>query len=79
MARIDQWLNEARTLHQHGRMGEAAGLYRKILDVSPDHVEAIFSLATFHAQCGDTAAAMKRRAMRCSAWTSAATFSSWFT
>ncbi|HEX9755832.1 MAG TPA: tetratricopeptide repeat protein [Gemmatimonadales bacterium] len=58
MTGIDQWLKEARGLHQSGRMGEAAGLYRKILEVSPDHVEAIFLLATLHAQCGDTAAAI---------------------
>ena len=45
-------MQEAKSLHQAGRLAEAADLYRKILSTSPAHFAALYGLAMARAQNG---------------------------
>ena len=48
----DALLQNAISLHQAGRLAEAARLYQQILRGNPRHIEALYSLAMIHFQNG---------------------------
>lgn len=54
---IDSCLKRARTLHEQGNLTLAASMYREILAISPDRVDALFLLGTACLQLGDYAQA----------------------
>lgn len=45
-------LDQARAHHRAGRLAEAQALYRKVLDVQPGNVEALYALAVLAQQAG---------------------------
>ncbi|MDX1432150.1 MAG: putative 2OG-Fe(II) oxygenase [Gammaproteobacteria bacterium] len=53
-------LSEARRLHQAGRLGEAAPLYRAVLDAEPGNADALHLLGVLMTQIGEF-----REAVRC--------------
>ncbi|MBP2228989.1 putative O-linked N-acetylglucosamine transferase (SPINDLY family) [Azospirillum agricola] len=57
MATIQEALNAALAHHQAGRLGEAAGLYRAVLDAAPGHADASHLLGVVHLQAGQPAEA----------------------
>jgi protein O-GlcNAc transferase len=56
MSEISPTLSEALTralaLHQAGELAQAAQIYRKIIDVKPNHADALHMLGVLHYQCG---------------------------
>lgn len=49
---IEQALAEAAACHQAGRMADAGRLYRRIIDVVPDHITALYRLSLIYIQTG---------------------------
>jgi Flp pilus assembly protein TadD len=52
MATITEALTIALDLHLSGRLGEAQDLYTRILDVDPDHPDALHFLGVLAGQIG---------------------------
>ncbi|WP_338019023.1 tetratricopeptide repeat protein [Azospirillum doebereinerae] len=52
MATIQDTLATALAHHQAGRLGEAAALYRAVLDAAPGHADALHLLGVAHLQAG---------------------------
>lgn len=65
MATVQETLSLAVRYHQSGRLAEAGGLYRCILDAQPDHPDALHLLGLILANAGNTAQAIElmRRAI----------------
>ena len=51
---------QALTLHQAGRLAEAEAIYRRILDLDPDHRDARHHLGIIHHQRGEHIAALRQ-------------------
>lgn len=62
---LGQVLQSASDAHRAGRAAEAEGLYRQVLAVDPDQVEALHGLGVLHGRAGrfDAAIALLRRAV----------------
>ena len=58
MAETDQWFQEAFARHQADDLDGAARLYRRLLDVAPDHGEALYLLGSVQVQRGNYADAL---------------------
>lgn len=58
MTSIDQALTQAVAHHQAGRLGEAASLYRRILDVAPNHPDALHLLGVVSHRSGSSGEAL---------------------
>jgi predicted O-linked N-acetylglucosamine transferase (SPINDLY family) len=56
----DTLIRTAFGLHRGGQLAEAARLYGQVLSANPDHVDALFLLASLHFQRGEIAAALAR-------------------
>ncbi len=56
---VEQWLERAAALHRQGRLDEAELLYRRVLDVVPDHPDALHLLGVAALQRGDAARACR--------------------
>jgi protein O-GlcNAc transferase len=55
---VEALARQAYTHHREGRLDAAEALYRRALQVAPDHVEVLWMLGTVRAQRGDLAAAV---------------------
>ncbi len=55
---VTSQLRQALASHRQGRFDEARGLYEQILQQAPTHFEALYLLATLHAQCGQALSAI---------------------
>lgn len=58
--RVEALGREAYEHHRRGRLDAAEALYRRALDIAPDHVEVLWLLGTVRAQRGDLAGAVER-------------------
>ena len=63
MANIENLFQNGHTLHQTGNLEEAAMLYRKVLEIQPEHVDANFLMGTLNLQQGnlDTASTFLKK------------------
>ncbi|MFC3126553.1 tetratricopeptide repeat protein [Pseudoroseomonas globiformis] len=61
----EAWLRQGMALHQHGRLAEAAALYRQVLSLRPRDANALNLLGTVARQSGDLPDALRliRRAV----------------
>jgi predicted TPR repeat methyltransferase len=62
---IEEALQVAVTMHQRGRLGEAQAIYQQVLDVAPDHPDALHYLGVVCHHCGqgDQGVELIRRAI----------------
>ena len=55
---MDDFITAADDLHDHGRIEEAAAMYRKVLEADATHEEAAIALASIMLEAGDTESAL---------------------
>ena len=55
---LSKWLSEGLMLHENGNLTEAKDFYKKILEIKPDHCEALQLIGTIEIQTGNYARAV---------------------
>ncbi len=58
-AQAQEWLNQAIEHHRNGRLGEAEGLYRRVLGVAPQSADAWYLLGVIADETGRPAASLQ--------------------